>query len=147
MNATAIVGPVTTARTWTGIALSGIAVSFLLFDSLGKLLKVAPVITGSAQLGYPERVIQPIGLILLVCVVTYMIPRTAVLGAVLTGYMGGAIATHVRVGNPLLTHALFPVYVAVLLWGGLFLRDQRVRNTLQPPASGIDTDAAKPRGD
>lgn len=115
-----------------GVILSGIAVLFLLFDSLGKLLKVAPVIEGTAQLGYPESVIRPIGIILLLCVVIYLIPRTAIFGAVLlTGFLGGAIATQVRVGNPLLTHVLFPIYLAVLLWGGLFLRDGRVRETLR----------------
>ena len=115
-----------------GVILSGIAVLFLLFDSLGKLLKVAPVIAGTAQLGYPESVIRPIGIILLLCVVIYLIPRTAILGAVLlTGFLGGAIATQVRVGNPLLTHVLFPIYLAVLVWGGLFLRDGRVREVLR----------------
>jgi hypothetical protein len=121
----------TVARRWTGLALSGIAILFLLFDSLGKLLKVAPVVEGTAQLGYPESAIVPIGVILLLCVVTYVVPRTAILGAVLlTGYMGGAIATHVRVGSPLLTHVMFPVYVSVLVWLGLYLRDPRVRVTL-----------------
>ena len=119
----------------TGIVLSGIAILFLLFDSVGKLLKVAPVIAGTAQLGYPESVIRPIGLILLLCVVIYVTPRTAVLGAVLlTGYMGGAIATHVRVGSPLLTHVLFPVYVSIFVWAGLFLRDARVRQVLRAPS-------------
>jgi DoxX-like family len=118
-------------RLWTGTILSGAAVVFLLFDSLGKLLKVAPVVAGSADLGYPESVIRPLGVVLLVCVVTYVIPRTAILGAVLlTGYMGGAIATHVRVGSPLFTHKLFPVYVAVVIWGGLLLRDDRLRALL-----------------
>ena len=118
-----------------GTILSGIAVLFLLFDSLGKLLRVAPVVEGTAQLGYPDSVIRPIGIILLICVVTYVTPRTALLGAVLlTGYMGGAIATHVRVGSPLLTHVLFPVYVSVLVWGGLLLRDARARHVLRPLA-------------
>jgi hypothetical protein len=122
----------THGRRWTGLALSGVAVMFLLFDSVGKLLKVAPVVEGTAQLGYPESTIVPIGVILLICVVTYIVPRTAILGAVLlTGYMGGAIATHVRVGSPLLTHVLFPVYVSVLVWLGLYLRDQRVGAALQ----------------
>jgi hypothetical protein len=121
----------TKAKRWTGLALSGIAILFLLFDSLGKLLKVAPVVEGTAQLGYPESAIVPIGVILLLCVVTYVVPRTAILGAILlTGYMGGAIATHVRVGSPLLTHVLFPVYVSVLVWLGLYLRDPRVRAAL-----------------
>ena len=118
-------------RIRAGTILSGAAVLFLLFDSLGKLLKVAPVVAGTAELGYPEGVIRPLGVVLLVCVVTYVIPRTAILGAVLlTGYLGGAIATHVRVGSPLLTHKLFPVYVAVVAWGGLLLRDERLRNVL-----------------
>ena len=111
----------------TGIALSTIAVLFLLFDSTGKLLKVAPVVAGTEQLGYPESVIRTLGVILLLCVVTYVIPRFSIVGAVLlTGYLGGAIATHVRVGSPLLTHVLFPIYVAALIWGGLFLRDPRL---------------------
>ena len=121
----------TKARRATGLALSGIAILLLLVDSLGKLLKVAPVVEGTAQLGYPENAIVPIGVILLLCVVTYLVPRTAILGAVLlTGYMGGAIATHVRVGSPLLTHVLFPVYVSVFVWLGLWLRDERVRALL-----------------
>ena len=119
------------SRVVGGTFMSAIAVVFLLFDSAGKLLKVGPVVEGTAQLGYPESVIQPIGLILLLCVIAYVIPRTAILGAVLlTGYMGGAIATHVRVGSPLMTHELFPIYVAALFWGGLFLRDERLRTVL-----------------
>jgi len=110
-----------------GIALSTIAVLFLLFDSTGKLLKVAPVVAGTEQLGYPESVIRMLGVILLLCVMTYVIPRFSIVGAVLlTGYLGGAIATHVRVGSPLLTHVLFPIYVAALIWGGLLLRDPRL---------------------
>jgi hypothetical protein len=134
MHSRSETGQSTKARIWTGRILGGIAVLFLLFDSLGKLLKVAPVVEGTLQLGYAEGVIRPIGVILLACVVTYVIPRTSILGAVLlTGYMGGAIATHVRVGSPLLTHTLFPVYVAALLWGGLFLRDERLRMLLRRP--------------
>jgi hypothetical protein len=121
-------------RIWIGTIFSGIAVLFLLFDSVGKLLKVAAVVDGTAQLGYPESVIQPLGVILLTCVIAYVIPRTSILGAVLlTGYMGGAIATHVRVSSPLLTHELFPVYVAAMFWGGLFLRDERLRMMLRRP--------------
>jgi hypothetical protein len=102
---------------------------------------------GTAQLGYPEAVIQPIGAILLVCVVAYAIPRTSILGAVLlTGYMGGAIATHVRVGSPLMTHELFPVYVAALFWGGLFLRDERLRSVLRARHDGPAATVARPIG-
>lgn len=80
------------------------------------------------QLGYPPDRVLWIGIIELVCVVLYLVPRTAVLGALLlTGYLGGAIATHVRVGSPLLSHTLFPIYVALMLWGGLYLREPRLR--------------------
>lgn len=111
-----------------GLALSWLAVLFLLFDSAGKLLQVQPVIEGTLQLGYPRDSVFSLGVILLSCVVVYAIPRTSALGAVLlTGYLGGAVATHVRVQNPLLTHVLFPTYVMALLWGGLILRDARLR--------------------
>lgn len=118
-----------------GTALSAVAALLLLFDSLGKLLKVAPVVVGTAQLGYPESVVRPLGVVLLLCVVTYLIPRLSILGAVLlTAYLGGAVATHVRVGHPWPTHVLFPVYVAVLIWGGLWLRDARLRRVLEDRA-------------
>ena len=82
-------------------------------------------------LGYPPGSVQGIGIIELVCLVLYMVPRTSVLGGLLlTGYLGGAIATHVRVSNPLFTHTLFPVYVALVLWGGLYLREKRLRALL-----------------
>jgi hypothetical protein len=127
---THVATPTASARR-AGVALSSIAVAFLLFDSVAKVIKAAIVVEATAQLGYPEASIQPIGLVLLACVVLYVLPRTAILGAVLlTGYMGGAIATHVRVGSPLLTHVLFPVYVCALVWIGLLLRDRRLRQLL-----------------
>ena len=87
---------------WVGLALSWLAVLFLLFDSTGKLLQVQPVIDGTLQLGYPRDSVFGLGLILLSCVLVYAVPRTSVLGALLlTGYLGGAVATHVRVANPL----------------------------------------------
>jgi len=113
---------------WAGRIMSGLAILFLAFDAVGKLLRLAPVIEGSTQLGYPASVVFGLGVILLVSVITYAIPATSVLGAILlTGYLGGAIATHVRVGNPLFSHILFPIYVAALIWGGLYLRDPRLR--------------------
>ena len=119
------------AQRWIGRTMSGIAVLFLLVDAAGKLMKLAPVVEGTAQLGYPESSIVPLGVLLLVCVLLYVVPRTAVWGVIfLTGFLGGAVATHVRVGNPLLTHTLFPTYVAALLWGGLALRDPRLRALL-----------------
>jgi len=85
-------------------------------------------VEGTLQLGYPESVILGLGIILLACTVVYLMPRTAILGAILlTGYLGGAVATHVRVGSPLFSHVLFPVYLGVLIWGGLYLRDERLR--------------------
>ena len=127
-------GTVTTDRAgsmralWTGRVVSGLAVAFLIFDSVGKLLEVQPVIDGTKQLGYPPDIVFSLGVTLLSCVIAYLVPRTSLLGAVLlTGYLGGAVATHVRVANPLFTHVLFPTYVAALLWGGLMLRDSRLR--------------------
>lgn len=114
-------------RVVAGRILSGMAVAFLLFDASGKLLRVAPVIEGSLRLGYPEHTVVPIGVLLLVGVVLYAVPRTAVLGAIyLAAYLGGAVASHYRLGNPLATHVLFPVYVAAFLWGGLVLRNPRL---------------------
>ena len=123
------------AALWTGRLLSGLAIAFLLFDAIGKLLRLQVVIAGSAELGYPASTILPIGLTLLACVIVCAIPASSLVGAVLlTGYLGGAIATHVRVGNPLFSHTLFPIYIAAIVWGGLFLRDPRVRRLL-PGAS------------
>jgi len=114
-------------RLWTGRVLSGLALAFLAFDTVGKLLQIAPVIEGTTELGYPAHSVLTIGLIQLACVLLYAVPRTAALGAILlTGYLGGAIATHVRVDNPLFTHILFPIYIAALVWGGLYLRDARL---------------------
>ena len=120
-------------RLWAGRILRGGAVLFLLFDSVIKLMMIAPVVESFARLGYPVGISRTIGLLELVCIVVYLIPHTAVLGAVLlTGYLGGAVATHVRVGDPLFSHVLFPVYVGVLIWGGLYLRDDRLRNFIAP---------------
>jgi len=111
-----------------GWIIGALPVLFLAFDTLGKLLTLPPVVQGSARLGYAESAIFGLGLIELVCLAAYLMPRTAVLGAVLlTGFLGGAVATHVRVGDPLFSHILFPVYVGVLIWGALFLRDARLR--------------------
>jgi hypothetical protein len=108
--------------------MSALPALFLLMDGVMKLAKPEFVVKATVQLGYPERVIFGLGIVVLVCVILYLIPRTAVLGAILlTGYLGGAVATHVRVGDPLFSHALFPVYLAILLWGGLYLREERLR--------------------
>ena len=116
----------------TGRVLSGLALAFMAFDTAMKLFMVPDAVKGTAELGYPESALFGIGVVELLCVIAYAIPRIAPLGAVLlTGYLGGAIATHVRVGNPLFSHVLFPAYVAALIWGGLYLRDLRVRALLR----------------
>jgi hypothetical protein len=112
---------------WAGRILSGIAVAFLLFDVVGKLAQVEPVVRGTVELGYKESAVFTVGVLLLIGVVLYAIPRTSVVGAIyLAAYLGGAVATHYRVGNPLASHVLFPVYVAVFLWSGLALRNAQL---------------------
>ena len=112
----------------TGKFLSGLAAVLLALDSVGKLVRAQAVLDGTTQLGYSVNTVFPLGVLLLACVVIYIVPRTAIFGALLlTGYLGGAVATHVRVGNPLFTHILAPTYVAALIWGGLVLRDARLR--------------------
>ena len=108
--------------------MSALAVLFLLFDSVIHILKIEPVVESFTQLGYPVSLAVGLGILELVCLILYVLPRTSVLGAILlTGYLGGAVAVQVRVGAPFFSHALFPVYLGVLLWGGLFLRDDRLR--------------------
>ena len=115
-------------RSWAGIVISAIPTLFLLMDAAGKLVKPEAVVTGTVELGYPESAIVPLGIVLLICTILYAIPKTSVLGAILlTGYLGGAVATHVRIGNPLFTHMLFPVYLGIMIWLGLYLRDIRLR--------------------
>ena len=121
------------AARWTGRVLSGIAVLFLLFDATFKLFATAEALAGSPDLGWSLRQLPTLAAIQLACLALYPVPRTAPLGAVLwTGYLGGAIATHLRLDNPLFSHVLFPIYVAALIWGGLYLRDARVRALLRP---------------
>ena len=132
---TAVLSPTTDApgikSLWLGRALSGVAVLFLIFDAALKLFRVPDAVKGTTDLGYPASVLVPLGIVQVICLVAYLIPRTSILGAILwTGYLGGAIATHVRLGNPLFSHVLFPVYVALLLWGGLWLRDRRLRSLI-----------------
>jgi hypothetical protein len=103
--------------------LSGIPALFLMFDSVIKLMQITPVVESMARLGLPLDLARGIGALELACLIVYVIPRTSIPGAILlTGFLGGAVLTHVRVGDPLFSHVLFPVYVGALLWGGLFLR-------------------------
>lgn len=113
---------------WVGAILTALVVAFLVFDAAVKFTANSAVVSAFAQLGYPLALAPVIATLEIVCLVVYLVPRTSLLGALLwTGYLGGAIATHLRVGNPLFSHTLFPIYVAVLIWGGLVLRDADLR--------------------
>ena len=116
------------AARWAGRVMSAVPALFLLLDAAMKFVKPEPVLKGTAELGYSEGTIVPLGAVLLVSALLYVFPRTALLGAILlTGYLGGAVATHVRVGHLPFSHTLVPVYLGLLLWGGLWLRDRRLR--------------------
>ncbi|MEP6637189.1 MAG: DoxX family protein [Acidobacteriota bacterium] len=119
-------GPISKAGLWTGRIMSWLPALFLLVDAVMKLIKPAPVVEATVRLGFPESVILGLGIVLLICTILYLVPLTAVLGAILlTGYLGGAVATHVRVGEGWFS-VLFPVVFGALLWGGLWLRDERL---------------------
>jgi hypothetical protein len=122
--------PVSPGALWTGRGLSAIIVLFMIFDGVIKLPPLDIVTQSMVPLGWPAdaNVARLLGIIGLVSTALYALPRSSVLGAILlTAYMGGAIATHIRIGNPLFSHTLFGVYLGVILWGGLYLRDPRVR--------------------
>jgi len=124
-----------------GVAMSGLVIAFMLLDAGMKLIPLDIVITTTAELGYPPSpdLARSLGIAALVCTALYAVPRSAVLGAILlTAYMGGTVATHLRVGNPLFTHMLFGVYLAVLAWAGLYLRDARLRALLPLRAPSTD---------
>ena len=126
---------VSNKRIWAARILGGLPIAFMTLDAAIKLARLAPAVTGTVQLGYPPSVVFGIGLVELLCVLAYAIPRTAIVGAVLlTGYLGGAIATHVRVGDPIATHVLAPIYVAALIWGALLLRGRLRGLFAVPPA-------------
>ncbi len=119
---------------WTrsvGWGMTGLMILFLLFDGLSKLMLEQHVVEATTKIGYPLDSIRPIGIICLICTVLYAIPRTAILGAILlTGYLGGAIASKVRIEDPLFSSVLFGAYFGVLIWGGLYLRDERLRSLI-----------------
>lgn len=119
---------------WTGRFLSGLGVLFMVFDGGAKVLDLIPPEAKAANsLGWPDPALPTVGVIALLCTALYLIPRTALVGAILlTGYFGGAIASHLRVDSPLFSHTLFPIYIAALFWVGLFLRDSRVRALFAP---------------
>ena len=124
---------VSTRALWAGRILSSLAILFLIFDGMIKLPPLEIVTATMKELGYPttESFARFLGIVTLACTALYAWPRTALLGAVLlTGLFGGAIATHLRIGSPLFSHTLFGIYVGVMVWGGLWLRDERVRRVM-----------------
>jgi hypothetical protein len=119
------------AMLWAGWALSGLTVLFMLFDGISKLAMEHHVVEATTKIGYPVDVIRPLGVVLLVCTVLYAIPRTAIFGAILlTGYLGGAVASKVRIDDPLFSSVLFGVYFGILAWGGLYLRGSGLRTLI-----------------
>jgi hypothetical protein len=117
---------------WAGWVTSGLSIAFLLMDASMKLLALPVVLQAQEELGFHgEGTARLLGAILLGCTLLYAAPPTAVLGAImLTGYLGGAVAVKLRIGDPLITHVLFAVYIGAFVWGGLYLRDQRLREIL-----------------
>ena len=125
-------GPTVSSKAlWAGRIASALAVLFMTFDGVAKVVKPAPVVEAFIRTGWPVSLSTGLGIALLACTALYLIPRTSTLGAILvTGWLGGAVATNLRTGNPWLSHTLFPVYFGLLVWGGLFLRDARLRSLL-----------------
>src|SRR5215467_8909506 len=112
---------------WGGRMIRGLVVLFLLFDGVTKIIRAPAALAATAQLGFSASQIIGIGALLLACTIVYVIPRTSILGAILlTGYLGGATATHVRIGEPFFA----PIILGVLVWGGLFLRDEQLRELI-----------------
>jgi len=120
-------GNISKGKLWTGRVVSGLVGAFMLVDGVMKLFKPAVVVEGTVKLGYSEAVIVPLGIVLTLATLLYLLPRTAVLGAILlTGYLGGAVNTHVRASGTAF-EILFPVVFGILAWGGLWLRDERLQ--------------------
>lgn len=118
-------------RLWTGRVLSALGVLFMLFDAGLHIAKPQYVVDAFNELGYSPDIAVPLGIIVLVCLALYLYPKTSVLGCILmTGYLGGAVATNARIEAPLFTHILFPVYVGILFWGGLYLRDRAISDLI-----------------
>jgi hypothetical protein len=130
LQTTTNAAPVSATRRWSGRIVSALAALFLIFDGGIKVMQLAAAVDGSVQLGYPAHLVLGLGILELACLAIYLLPRTAFLGAVLlTGYLGGAVATHVRIGSPVFS-VIFPILIGALLWGGLALRDSRLRALL-----------------
>lgn len=125
MPSTSQTAPASRGMLWTGRIITALIALFLLFDCAVKLMKSPQAVQGTIQLGYPESKVVPIGLVLLASLAFYLLPRTSILGAILlTGYLGGATATMVRVSSP---WVLFPVLIGMLVWAGLYFRDEQLR--------------------
>ena len=130
-SATQAVRTTSKGTLWTGRIMSGLVIAFLLMDAIMKFVIPPAVVKGMADSGWPLHFSVTLGIILMSCIILYTIPRTSVLGAILlTGYLGGAVASNMRLELPLLAHVLFPVYVGVLAWGGLFFRDAKLRELI-----------------
>ena len=122
---------VSNARLWTARIMGGLVIAFMLMDSIFKFIPNEAVTAGTTELGYQSHHLPILGALGLISILLFTLPRTQVLGAILlTGYFGGAIATHVRLDNPLFSHILFPVYLAVLAWGSLWLKNERLRRLI-----------------
>ena len=122
---------VSKTQRWISYIMSGLVILFMLLDSIMKFVKPPEVIEGTLALGFAEHHIIIIGTLGLLSTLLYAFPRTSVLGAILlTAYFGGAVATHVRLDNPLFSHTLFTVYFGILIWGGLWLRNTKLRELL-----------------
>src|ERR1700730_6701233 len=130
MQAISQTAPLSGKAIWAGRAMSGLVILFMIFDASLKLIPLAVVTDSMTELGYPPSagLARGLAVVILVCTALYAFPRTSILGAILlTGYMGGAIASHLRIGSPLFSHVLFGLYLGLMVWGGLFFRDERLR--------------------
>lgn len=132
MQAATFTSPESRSARWAGYIMSTLAVLFLIFDGAIKVLQLAPAVEATVRLGYAEHLVLGIGLIELACIAVYVFPRTAVPGAILlTGYLGGAVATHMQNGSDLFS-LVFPVIIGGLLWVGLFARNAQLRALMLP---------------
>jgi DoxX-like family len=128
MQAATQAGSLSKKSVWAGRIISGFITAFMIFDAVIHLMKPAPVVEAFAKLNFPLRFAVPLGIVELICILLYVIPRTSILGAIfLTGYLGGAVAIQSATGNSFFGEILFPIYIAVFLWGGIYLRDARLR--------------------
>jgi hypothetical protein len=131
MKATLPATTSSTAKVWTGRTMGGIVILFMLMDSIFKFIVNEEVIKGTTDLGFQVHHLPILGTLGLIATLLYIFPRTEIVGAILlTGYWGGAIATHVRMDNPLFTHILFPVYLGILAWGALWIKRERLRKLI-----------------